>query len=123
AAEGVVTRGDLLRALHEPAGRERPLPDPEGTAAVRARLGEIERLVHVLPAVERVAAAQDPVYLVGGAVRDVLLGEQSLDLDLMVEGDAIAFAQDLARELAVTCHPHEKFHTAVVKGHDALGRD
>src|SRR5436190_4816703 len=120
-AEGVVTRGDLLRALHEPEGLEHPLPDPEATAAVRERLGEIERLVQVLPAIERVAAAHDPVYLVGGAVRDVLLGEQSLDLDLMVEGDALAFAEALAAELGVTCHPHEKFQTAVVKGRDRDG--
>ena len=123
AAEGVVTRGDLLRALHEPEGREQPLPDPDATAAVRARLAEITRLQQVLPAIERVAAAHDPVYLVGGAVRDVLLGEQSLDLDLMVEGDALAFARALAGELGVTCHPHEKFQTAVVKGHDREGHD
>jgi tRNA nucleotidyltransferase (CCA-adding enzyme) len=120
-AQGVVTRGDLLRALHEPAGIERPLPDPEATAAVRARLGEISRLAQVLPAIERVAAAHDPVFLVGGAVRDVLLGEQSLDLDLMVEGDALGFAVALASELGVTCHPHEKFQTAVVKGTDKDG--
>jgi tRNA nucleotidyltransferase (CCA-adding enzyme) len=123
AAEGVVTRGDLLRALHEPEGLERPLPDPDATAAVRERLREITRLQQVLPAVERVAAAHDPVYLVGGAVRDVLLGEQSLDLDLMVEGDALAFARALAAELGVTCYPHEKFQTAVVKGHDRAGND
>jgi tRNA nucleotidyltransferase (CCA-adding enzyme) len=122
-AEGVVTRGDLLRALHEPEGREEPLPDPEATAAVRERLGSIERLQHVLPAIERVAAAHDPVFLVGGAVRDVLLGEQSLDLDLMVEGDALAFARALAGELGVTCHPHEKFQTAVVKGRDRENHD
>ena len=59
----------------------------------------------------------DGVYLVGGAVRDVLLGEQSLDLDLMVEGDALAFARALARRAGrARCHPHEKFQTAVVKG-------
>ena len=90
---------------------------------MRQRLGEITRLQQVLPAVERVAAAHDPVYLVGGAVRDVLLGEQSLDLDLMVEGDAVAFARALAGELGVTCHPHEKFQTAVVKGRDNAGHD
>jgi tRNA nucleotidyltransferase (CCA-adding enzyme) len=123
AAEGVVTRGDLLRALHEPEGLERPLPDPEATGAVRERLGEIARLQQVLPTVERVAAAHDPVYLVGGAVRDVLLGEQSLDLDLMVEGDALAFARALADELGLTYHPHEKFQTAVVKGRDRSGTD
>jgi tRNA nucleotidyltransferase (CCA-adding enzyme) len=123
AAEGVVTRGDLLRALHEPEGHERPLPDPEATAAVQERLGEISRLQQVLPAIERVAVAHDPVYLVGGAVRDVLLGEQSLDLDLMVEGDALAFARALAGELGVTYHPHEKFQTAVVKGRDRDGNE
>ena len=96
-AEGVVTGGDVLRALHEPRGaraagaRSRRRP-PRCASASR----EIERLQQILPAIQAVAAAYDGVYLVGGAVRDVLLGEQSLDLDLMVEGDAIAFARELA---------------------------
>jgi tRNA nucleotidyltransferase (CCA-adding enzyme) len=115
-AEGVVTGGDVLRALHEPVALERPAPDPEATGAVRARLGEIGRLARVLPSVQAVASAYEGVYLVGGAVRDVLLGEQSLDLDVMVEGDAITFARELAAELGVRSRPHEKFQTAVVKG-------
>jgi tRNA nucleotidyltransferase (CCA-adding enzyme) len=122
-AQGVVTGGDVLRALREPVALERPKPDEEATQAVRARLGEIGRLQEVLPAVEAVAASYEGVYLVGGAVRDVLLGEQSLDLDLMVEGDALAFARDLAAELGVRCHAHEKFQTAVVKGTSPDGRE
>jgi len=121
SAQGVVTRGDLLRALHEPAALERPLPDPEATAAVRERLHTIDRLRDVLPAIAAAAAPEDGVYLVGGAVRDVLLGEQSLDLDVMVEGDAIDLARRLARELGARCHPHDKFGTAVVKGADPSG--
>jgi tRNA nucleotidyltransferase (CCA-adding enzyme) len=40
------------------------------------------------PELERVAAlAPDPVYLVGGAVRDLLLGRGRADIDLVVEGD------------------------------------
>jgi tRNA nucleotidyltransferase (CCA-adding enzyme) len=115
-AEGVVTGGDVLRALREPVTLERPKPHREATEAVRDSLGKIARLQEILPAVQAVAAPHEGVYLVGGAVRDVLLGEQSLDLDLMVEGDALAFARDLAGQLGVRCHPHEKFQTAVVKG-------
>ena len=121
-AAGVVTRGDVLRALHEPVSVEHPVPDAEATAAVRERLGQIERLREVLPALSAVAAAYEGVYLVGGAVRDVLLGEQSLDLDVMVEGDAIALADGLARALGGESHPHEKFHTAVVTALNESGR-
>ena len=38
-------------------------------------------------------AASEPVYLVGGAVRDLLLGRGRADLDLVVEGDAAALAE------------------------------
>jgi tRNA nucleotidyltransferase (CCA-adding enzyme) len=122
-AEGVVTGGDVLRALHEPVAAERPVPHEEATRAVRDRLGEITRLQSILPAIQAVAPPYEGVYLVGGAVRDVLLGEQSLDLDLMVEGDALAFARELAKELKARCHPHEKFQTAVVKGTDPKGNE
>lgn len=39
------------------------------------------------------------LYLVGGPVRDLLLGRPVLDLDLVVEGDAIALGRRLARDL------------------------
>jgi tRNA nucleotidyltransferase (CCA-adding enzyme) len=95
---------------------ERPAPNPEATAAVRQRLHESERLADVLPAIQAVAANHDGVYLVGGAVRDVLLGEPSLDLDVMVEGDAVALARELAAALGGQWRPHERFQTAVVEG-------
>ncbi len=50
------------------------------------------------------------VYLVGGAVRDLLLGDSPLDLDLVVEGDAAAFASSLGGELKV----HDRFGTSTV---------
>ena len=51
------------------------------------------------------------VYVVGGAVRDVLLGETPYDLDLVVEGDAAAFARSLGGALRV----HDRFGTSTVK--------
>lgn len=57
-------------------------------------------------------AADDPVYLVGGAVRDLLLGRgRSANLDLVVEGDAVALAERLGAEVL----EHERFGTATVR--------
>jgi tRNA nucleotidyltransferase (CCA-adding enzyme) len=50
------------------------------------------------------------VHLVGGAVRDVILGGKPFDLDLVVEGDAAAFAASLGGELRL----HDRFGTSTV---------
>ncbi|HEV7770238.1 MAG TPA: hypothetical protein VGO66_06225 [Solirubrobacterales bacterium] len=62
------------------------------------------------------AAATEPVYVVGGAVRDLLLGRGRADLDLVVEGDATALAERLGAEAVA----HERFGTAKVRleGHE-----
>ncbi|MEE8465115.1 MAG: hypothetical protein V3S68_01470, partial [Dehalococcoidia bacterium] len=60
-----------------------------------------------------------PVYLVGGPVRDAILGAAVKDLDFVLLGDAPALAEELAEELAkdfdtgVTLHP--RFGTATVE--------
>src|SRR6266480_2658310 len=69
------------------------------------------------PVLDAVAAVSDPyegVYLVGGTVRDIILGEPNFDVDIVVEGDAIALAGALARELGGRVRAHDKFGTAVV---------
>jgi tRNA nucleotidyltransferase (CCA-adding enzyme) len=65
-------------------------------------------------ALARVADPYDGVYLVGGTVRDILLGRPNFDVDVAVEGDAIEFARALADELDGRCRPHGQFGTAVV---------
>jgi tRNA nucleotidyltransferase (CCA-adding enzyme) len=61
-------------------------------------------------------AARQPVYLVGGAVRDLLLGRDRADVDLMVEGDATA----LAAQLGGANSEHDRFGTVKVdvEGHE-----
>jgi tRNA nucleotidyltransferase (CCA-adding enzyme) len=41
-----------------------------------------------------------PAYLVGGCLRDLILGVDNFDLDITVEGDGIIFAQALAKKLS-----------------------
>lgn len=62
------------------------------------------------------AATTSPVYLVGGAVRDLLLGRPRTDIDLVVEGDAGGLAAALGAEVV----EHERFATAKVEldGHE-----
>jgi tRNA nucleotidyltransferase (CCA-adding enzyme) len=52
------------------------------------------------------------LYLVGGVVRDLFLGRANFDFDLVVEGDAIALAQKLARESHAKLITHSRFGTA-----------
>jgi tRNA nucleotidyltransferase (CCA-adding enzyme) len=76
--------------------------------------GALERLHPELARVRDTGG--DPVYLVGGAVRDLLLGRDRADVDLVVEGDAGALAGRLGAEVVA----HERFGTAKVSldGHE-----
>ena len=55
---------------------------------------------------------QLPLYIVGGFVRDLLLGRPGLDFDLVVVGDAIGLARALAARQGGTVTNHSKFKTA-----------
>ena len=79
---------------------------------LRERLAGLGRLQPVLDAV---AAVGGDVYLVGGTVRDILLGAAGFDVDLAVEGDGVRFADALARELGGRVRSHDAFGTAVVE--------
>jgi tRNA nucleotidyltransferase (CCA-adding enzyme) len=52
------------------------------------------------------------VWVVGGAVRDALLGRDPRDLDLVVEGDAAAAARRLGEDAVL----HDRFGTATAAG-------
>jgi len=66
----------------------------------------------VLAALEGEAGA----WLVGGAVRDLLLGRTPRELDLVIEGDALAAARRAAARLGGEVREHERFGTATVRG-------
>src|SRR5947207_3346777 len=106
---GVVTRSDLLRAIGAPT-----IPAERAGPMLTDELAKLQRLQPVFEAVAAVSEPFEGVYLVGGTVRDILLGERSFDVDIAVEGDAIALAQALADALGGRVRAHEKFGTAVV---------
>ncbi|MGH2893223.1 MAG: hypothetical protein ACRDPM_08140, partial [Solirubrobacteraceae bacterium] len=73
----------------------------------KALLSRFSELPAAQPLLERLGDAEG-VYLVGGAVRDLLLGRGRADIDLVVEGDAAA----LGARLGGVVVEHERFATA-----------
>ncbi len=106
---GVVTRTDVLRALG--AAEE---TEPTAQASIAEALESLPHLTRVFEAVAAAGEHAGGVYLVGGTVRDILLGAPNFDVDIAVEGDAVALAHTLAAALGGRVRPHEKFATAVV---------
>ncbi|MBW2246812.1 MAG: CBS domain-containing protein [Deltaproteobacteria bacterium] len=53
-------------------------------------------------------------YVVGGFVRDLFLYRTNEDLDIVIEGDGIAFAKKYAKFVNARIHSYEKFGTAVI---------
>jgi tRNA nucleotidyltransferase (CCA-adding enzyme) len=64
---------------------------------------------------------QLPVYLVGGAVRDIALDFAPTDLDFVVEGSAAQFAEGLAKELRGKAQHYSAFQTSKVRLPDDMG--
>jgi tRNA nucleotidyltransferase (CCA-adding enzyme) len=115
---GMVSR----RSISGAPPREPAAPVTVNLAGPLGQLGLDELFRHV----QAVAAGVRGCYLVGGAVRDLLLREPGLDVDLAVEGDGIVFATELAARLKGHVRPHTKFGTAVVvadEGQDRLRVD
>lgn len=58
------------------------------------------------------------IYCVGGFVRDMMLDVENLDVDLVVEGDGVAFALECAQRLNLKTVTHKRFGTATLTGLD-----
>ncbi|MBA3468287.1 MAG: CBS domain-containing protein [Herpetosiphonaceae bacterium] len=109
---GLITRGDILHHTERsstPAGA-----DAEHTAQFAAAL-DLRTCERAYWASAWAAGHGWGVYAVGGFVRDVLLGRPPGDLDLVVEGDAIAVATALAQQTEGQVRAHHQFGTATVE--------
>jgi tRNA nucleotidyltransferase (CCA-adding enzyme) len=75
-----------------------------------------QQLLELVKEISGQAAKQGQrVYLVGGVVRDLLLGYPNFDLDLVVEGDAVKLAQQVAETSQTKLLAHHRFGTAKLR--------
>jgi len=73
---------------------------------------DMQELISLISCTAR--AKKMSVYLVGGFVRDLLLGVDNFDLDIVVEGDGIALAEELSHILKAGFIRHHRFGTATL---------
>jgi tRNA nucleotidyltransferase (CCA-adding enzyme) len=111
---GIVTRTDLIKLWDD---ARRPERQP---AAIARRLRQTLTPAqhHLLRLIGReVDRLNYTVYVVGGFVRDLLLDGKterilSLDMDIVIEGDAIKFAEQMEAIYGGRVVRHKRFHTA-----------
>jgi len=79
-------------------------------------LSRLDRnLFSILKTIARKADEQGiPVFVVGGFVRDLILNRPNLDLDIVAETDAVAFAQRLAKDQDASLIVFKQFGTATM---------
>jgi tRNA nucleotidyltransferase (CCA-adding enzyme) len=121
--KGVITRTDLLNFLvqHDKAVKRTDQLVFKKQNARKRRIHNImeQRLDdRTMDLLKSIGAAGDELglnlYVVGGFVRDLLLQRTVDDIDIVVEGDGIAFARYVGEKLNCRVNTHKKFGTAVI---------
>lgn len=125
---GIVTRSDVIKATNSEVHQTHP----SGSTVVPTftNLSKLisERLPNRVVNLLRLLGLYGfdfniSVYVVGGFVRDLLLGIPNYDLDIVVEGNGIEFAKHVGRQLNATVVPYDKFFTASVVFKDGFKID
>ncbi len=123
---GAISRTQVLKNVHE------GLFAKPGAAHKSIMMNMAKKMASVLPGdivalLKRMGKVSNEAnysaFVVGGLVRDLLLGVKNLDLDVVVEGDAIRLGHVLSRELDASLVVHRKFGTCSVVTKDKLKID
>jgi tRNA nucleotidyltransferase (CCA-adding enzyme) len=121
---GVVTRTDLLNILVRRKSRHLQGQNERLEKHEHARTRNISNfmkerlspfLLNLLKEIGETASALGvDAYVVGGFVRDLFLYRTNEDIDIVIEGEGIAFAKQFAKLKGARVHTYAKFGTAVI---------
>ncbi|UNC92513.1 CBS domain-containing protein [Candidatus Contubernalis alkaliaceticus] len=128
---GIVTRTDVLKTRHNKKNHRGQLGGGRGkqlknfddlNKLINTRLPKkIQGLLFLLG--QKADSHGCRLYVVGGFVRDLILGKNNFDIDLVVEPNAIDFARELNRFLDGRIIIYEQFGTAKIILKDGLRLD
>jgi tRNA nucleotidyltransferase (CCA-adding enzyme) len=108
---GIVTRTDLIKhwaRIHPPTKQTVPTVTPDQLITVFGK--DVTRLINTIS--QHAQASNTTLYMVGGVVRDLLLNRKNLDIDFVVETDAIEFAGTLQAKFGGKLSSFRPFGTA-----------
>jgi tRNA nucleotidyltransferase (CCA-adding enzyme) len=120
---GIVTRKDVLRCFHGQNYIRHRMKNKDyykfnvDNENVKEKLSAFfpDKIKNIFKIVSDIShELKYKAYLVGGIVRDFLLGVQNFDVDIVVEGDGIIFAKKLREILNAKVDSYQKFKTAVL---------
>jgi tRNA nucleotidyltransferase (CCA-adding enzyme) len=127
---GVVTRTDLLNIL---ASDVRTMDQRDPLKSVNPRTRNIENFLmerlppRIIQILRDIGQASEKLgvtaYVVGGFVRDLFLYRPNEDVDIVIEGDGIAFAKSYGKSVNARVHTYSKFGTAVITYPDGFKVD
>jgi len=116
---GIVTRTDVLKSVHREIFKKqtRLKKKPGARFNISSRMEKVlpGGIVNLLHAIGRLADTEGVrAFVVGGFVRDILLGVKNFDMDIVTEGNAISFGRKAADLLKGSFVAYPKFGTATV---------
>ncbi|HMN28055.1 MAG TPA: CBS domain-containing protein, partial [Caldilineaceae bacterium] len=111
---GIVTRTDLIKLWDDSSPPQNRADEIDRRLSATLSPAQVALLRFIGREVEEMNFS---VYVVGGFVRDLLLNGnnptlRSLDVDIVIEGDAIAFAKQLQVDYGGRVVTHKRFGTA-----------
>ncbi|WP_035589779.1 CBS domain-containing protein [Hippea jasoniae] len=119
---GVITRTNILKILTESSERDVKLKKKNIAAKIKQHLPQ--NIYNYLIEIGNTAKQMGfNAYLVGGVVRDIILGFENLDIDIVIEGDGIEFAKQFAKLNNARVATHERFRTATIIMPDSIRVD
>ncbi len=130
---GTVSIGDIMRVLQEEMLKSAKGPSVLETQPLYARKKIISKLMaerfpdRIHDLLVEFGKVGDllgySVYAVGGFVRDLLMRVENFDIDIVVEGDGIRFAEEFEKRFPCRIRTHKKFGTAIILFPDGLKVD
>ncbi len=128
---GAITRTDLLRVLEDEIGKalrgKVDVPEPYHKRKNVKKLMQERLEDETYEKLVRIGDLADEMgyhaFLVGGIVRDLLLRIDNYDVDIVIEGEGIRFAEEMADRWNAKVRPHKEFGTAKVVFPDGFKLD